>query len=106
VANGNVDGGAPPDLSAQAACQGVGRELYRFALMEVCKRNGEETFADAWASGEVVPKAVAGTRIDLRNPKFDMASRSAAVPRLTREVPQGRRHECRCCRVFARATAG
>jgi hypothetical protein len=42
---------------AQAASQGVGRELYRFALMGVCKRNGEETFADAWASDEDAPKA-------------------------------------------------
>lgn len=39
------------------------------------------------------------------NGMADMAIRSAAVPRLTREVPQRRRHGCLCCRVFARATA-
>jgi hypothetical protein len=66
----------------------------------------KRTVASIRGNGQDAPKAVAGTRVDLRNPKFDMASRSAAVPRLTREVPQRRRYGCRCCRVFARATAG
>jgi transposase len=88
-----------------AARQGVGCGP-RYNVTKVGKSDCEGTFAEASGNDEDAPKAVAGTRIDLRNPKFDMASRSAAVPRLTREVPQRRRHGCRCCRVFARATAG
>jgi len=40
-------------------------------MIEVRKRGVDPTFINAVVNGEVAPKAVAGTRVDLRNPKFE-----------------------------------
>jgi hypothetical protein len=42
-------------LALRRLCRGIGRELHRFALMEVCKRNGEGTFVGTHGNGRDAP---------------------------------------------------
>jgi hypothetical protein len=52
--------------------------------------SGERSFAATAAKGEVAPKAVAGTRVDLRNPKFEWRADPPLYRGLRERCPQRR----------------
>ena len=59
-------------------------------MIEVRKRGVDPTFINAVVNGEVAPKAVAGTRVDLRNPKFEWRADPPLYRGLRERCPQRR----------------
>src|SRR5580704_17042433 len=64
----------------QAACWGVSREPCQFAFTEVCKRDGEETFAGTRGNDEVAPITVVG-RTAIEPPQALIANSRRVVER-------------------------